>query len=305
MTDYSKISNLLDKIASELSEPISYKKVYHKANHEMPMPSVKKLKEIMNLLESILFPGYFGLAEAIPENMKYYIGASLDKVMKLLTREVQKGFCFSCGEGEKADCVLCGEKAKDVVSRFIAKLPEIREMLSKDVQAAFDGDPAAKNHGEVIFCYPSIMALVHHRIAHEFYKLEVSVIPRIISEMAHSETGIDIHPGATISEGFFIDHGTGTVIGETCIIGKNVSIYQGVTLGAKSFPKDEMGNPIKGIARHPIVEDNVTIYAGATVLGRVTIGKNAVIGGNVWITHDIPKNAKVFQAQEEVKIIEK
>ena len=168
-------------------------------------------------------------------------------------------------------------------------------MLATDVQAAFAGDPAAKNPGETIFCYPSIKAVTNYRIAHELYLLGVPLIPRIITEMAHSATGIDIHPGATIGESFFIDHGTGTVIGETCIIGRNVRLYQGVTLGAKSFPKGENGHLVKGIARHPIVEDNVTIYSGATILGRITIGEGAVIGGNVWVVDDVPPGTKIYR----------
>ena len=175
--------------------------------------------------------------------------------------------------------------------------------MSLDAKAAFDGDPAAHSIAETIFCYPSIMAMTYHRVAHELYKLDVPIIPRIISEMAHSRTGIDIHPGAQIGEYFFIDHGTGTVIGETCIIGKNVRIYQGVTLGAKSFPLDENGNPVKKIPRHPIIEDNVVIYSGATVLGRVTIGEGSEIGGNVWITESVPPHSKVVQGKAPVSII--
>jgi len=169
--------------------------------------------------------------------------------------------------------------------------------LASDVQAAFDGDPAAMSLNEVIYCYPSIKALSYYRIAHELYRLGVPLLPRIITEMAHSETGIDIHPGAQIQGNFFIDHGTGTVIGETCVIGKNVRIYQGVTLGAKSFPVDKNGNPVKGIPRHPIVEDDVIVYSGATILGRVTIGKGSVIGGNVWITEDVPAGSHIAQRQ--------
>jgi serine O-acetyltransferase len=178
---------------------------------------------------------------------------------------------------------------------FMSRLPKIRHLLSTDVQAGYLGDPAAKGYGEVIFCYPSIRALTNYRIAHELLNLNVPIIPRIITEMAHSETGIDIHPGAKIGDFFMIDHGTGVVIGETCIIGNHVKLYQGVTLGAKSFPVDNDGNPMKGIPRHPIVEDNVIIYAEATILGRIRIGKKSIIGGNVWITKDIPPNSKIVQ----------
>ena len=172
-------------------------------------------------------------------------------------------------------------------------------LLGDDVQAAYDGDPAAKSPGETIFCYPGIFAITNHRVAHELYRLEVPVIPRILSENAHSITGIDIHPGARIGRSFFIDHGTGVVIGETAIIGNRVRIYQGVTLGAKSFPLDENGCPIKGIDRHPIIEDDVVIYAGATILGRITAGARSVIGGNVWLTHSVPPDSSITQGREQ------
>lgn len=180
--------------------------------------------------------------------------------------------------------------------RFIEKLPEIKRILLTDINAIYNADPAAKNIGEIIYCYPSIRAMINHRIAHELVKLNIPLIPRIISEMAHSETGIDIHPGASIGESFCIDHGTGVVIGETCIIGNNVKIYQGVTLGAKKFSLDENGNPIKDEPRHPIIEDNVSIYSNATILGRIVIGRNSIIGGNVWITNNVPPNSKITQA---------
>jgi len=187
------------------------------------------------------------------------------------------------------------EMARKISSDFIFSLPEIRRKMVKDVEATYVGDPASNSRGEVIFCYPGILAISNYRIAHRLLELGVPLIPRFIGEMAHSETGIDIHPRAKIGESFMIDHGTGVVIGSTCIIGNNVRLYQGVTLGAKSFPLDKDGNPIKGIPRHPIVEDNVIIYAQATILGRVTIGRDSVIGGNVWITHSVPPNSKIMQ----------
>lgn len=189
------------------------------------------------------------------------------------------------------------DKAAAITSELLSKLPRIQHTLATDVKAAYLGDPAATSTDETIFCYPGILAITYQRLAHELYLLGVPLIPRIITEHAHSLTGIDIHPGARIGERFFIDHGTGVVIGETCIIGKNVRIYQGVTLGAKSFPLDEKGNPIKGIERHPIVEDDVVIYSGATILGRVRIGRGAVIGGNVWITRDIPPGTAVTKSE--------
>ena len=189
------------------------------------------------------------------------------------------------------------EEAVKIAAEFLKSLPELRKILTTDVIAAYNGDPAAESYGEVIFCYPAIRAISNHRIAHQLLKLGVPLIPRMISEMAHSETGIDIHPAATIGSYFTIDHGTGVVIGATAIIGNNVKIYQGVTLGAKSFPLDENGNPIKGIPRHPIIKDNVIIYSNASILGRITIGEGATIGGNIWVTEDVPAGARVMQSK--------
>jgi serine O-acetyltransferase len=193
------------------------------------------------------------------------------------------------------DCHACEVKAEGITAAFLARLPEVRRLLATDVQAAYEGDPAATSPDEAIFCYPGILAVTFQRIAHELFVLGVPLIPRIITEHAHSLTGIDIHPGARLGERFFIDHGTGVVIGETCEIGNNVRIYQGVTLGAKSFPLDAEGHPIKGIPRHPVVEDDVTIYSGATVLGRIVIGRGSTIGGNVWLTHAVPPDSRVSQ----------
>ena len=279
-------------IVEELCSHDSYSKIYFKRNHDVAMPSIEDLNEVMRLMRSILFPGYFGGSEWTVENQKFYIGATLDAVENKLKEQVLRGYCFFC-EDQKGDCTKCSSKANEVIDKFITTIPEIRRLLATDALAAYEGDPAAISPSETIFCYPSIRALTNHRIAHELSKLGVPLIPRIISESAHSETGIDIHPGAQIGEKFFMDHGTGIVIGETTVIGKNVRLYQGVTLGAKSFPLDDKGHPIKGIARHPIVEDDVIIYAGATVLGRITIGKGSTIGGNVWLTDPVPPNSKV------------
>ncbi|GAB7022774.1 serine O-acetyltransferase EpsC [Salidesulfovibrio brasiliensis] len=264
---------------------------------DAPMPSVDTLSEIVEDLRSVLFPGYYGRSEITPETLPYYVGSTLDRVERQLADQINRGYCFVCDREGKELCKDCEERSRRTAREFIAKLPTIRDMLLSDVEAAYDGDPAAKTHGETIFCYPSIRALTNHRIAHELHRFGVDIIPRIISEMAHSDTGIDIHPGATIGKRFFIDHGTGTVIGETCIIGENVRIYQGVTLGAKSFPKGEGEQLVKGLPRHPIVEDGAIVYAGATILGRVTIGAGAVIGGNVWITRDVPAGASVVQSR--------
>jgi serine O-acetyltransferase len=253
----------------------------------------------VELLRSIIFPGYFGNSEVKPGTMSFYIGSTLDRAFRMLNEQIKRGYCFSCEDEKVFDCADCETRSREVTIKFLNRLPHIRRMLSTDVRAAFEGDPAAKNTNETIFCYPSIMALTNHRIAHELHLLDVPFVPRIITEMAHSITGIDIHPGAEIGESFFIDHGTGVVIGETSIIKKNVRIYQGVTLGAKSFPLDNEGNPIKGIPRHPIVEDDVIIYSGATILGRITLGKGSEIGGNVWLTHDVPPGSRIQQGKAE------
>jgi serine O-acetyltransferase len=291
----SNLSKTINIIVDELCESQSYDKVYFRDSHDVSMPSVKVLKEVIEKLRMVLFPGYFGEPDLTPETMPYYVGSTLVEIGRFLTEQFMSGFCVSCFKEIDGYCRDCGEKSETGVAHFLAQLPRIRALLASDVQAAFNGDPAAKSLNEIIFCYPSIKALTSYRIAHELHRLKVPLLPRIITEMAHSETGIDIHPGAQIKDHFFIDHGTGTVIGATCEIGRNVRIYQGVTLGAKSFPLDEDGNPIKGIPRHPIVEDDVTIYSGATILGRVTIGKGSVIGGNIWITSDVPQGTQVTQ----------
>jgi serine O-acetyltransferase len=292
---------LLNEIVGELCAPESYREVYHRTYHDFPMPSVESLREAVDMLKSVLFPGYFIHSDLKPETMKFYIGSTLDSIYRILAEQIKRGYCFSCAEAGDDDhvCEDCETRARDVARKFLSALPRLRRLLTLDALAAYKGDPAAKGVGETIFCYPSLSALANHRVAHELYLLEVPLIPRIIAEMAHSETGIDIHPGAKIGESFFIDHGTGTVIGETAVIGANVRIYQGVTLGAKSFPLDAAGSPIKGIPRHPLVEDDVIIYSGATILGRVTIGKGAEIGGNVWLTRDVPPGARIMQSRAE------
>lgn len=289
----------LKNIVDQLCRPESYSRVFFRSHHEdMPMPSMDALREAVEMLRSVIFPGYYCHSELREDTMSYYVGSTLDQCFSILSEEIRRGYCFACIQ-EQESCSMCEVNSRHAVKMLFESLPEIRHMLFTDTQAAYEGDPAAGSIGEVIFSYPSIRALTNHRIAHSLYTAGVPIVPRLISEMAHSETGIDIHPGATIGEGFFIDHGTGTVIGETAIIGSNVRIYQGVTLGAKKFPKDENGNPIKGIARHPIVEDDVVIYAGATVLGRITIGKGAEIGGNVWVTRDVPPGETVRQKKTE------
>ncbi|MBN2771477.1 MAG: serine acetyltransferase [Spirochaetes bacterium] len=279
-------------LASTLATHEVLSTMYHQDVHSVPMPSLEKLKIIVNKLRSVLFPGYFGTASMRHGSVEFYIGAILDELYELLSVQIRRGFCFICNERSEK-CRVCEDKSAELCEEFLKKLPQIRHLLSTDARAGYEGDPASFSVGEIIFSYPSIKALTNYRIAHELFKLDVPLIPRIISELAHSETGIDIHPGAAIGESCFIDHGTGVVIGETCRIGNNVRIYQGVTLGAKSFPLDENGNPIKGIDRHPKVGNNVIIYAGATILGTVMIGDGAEIGGNVWITRDVPPGGRV------------
>jgi serine O-acetyltransferase len=289
-------------VIEQLSSPESYKVLSHRSNHDMPMPSVQTLSDIMDSLRSILFPGYFGMAELQVETMRYHVGSTLDSVFRRLSEQILRGMWFRETDCRNASESYCAERSQLLTSQFIQSLPNIRRLLSTDVQAAFEGDPAVDNKGEIIFCYPSIRALTNYRVAHELYRLGIPMIPRIITEIAHSETGIDIHPGAEIGEYFFMDHGTGIVIGETSIIGNHVRIYQGVTLGAKSFPLDDNGFPIKKISRHPIVEDDVTIYSGATILGRIVIGRGSEIGGNVWVDHDVQPGSKIVQGKAEETI---
>jgi len=257
-------------------------------------PSRDAVIEMVEILRSVLFPGYFGSPDVNLETLRFHIGSALDRVQRILVEQIKRGLCLECVQDPDL-WPECEGRAKEIAVQFLGHLPRIKKLLASDVVAAYEGDPAARNTDETIFCYPGILAITNQRIAHELHLLGVPLIPRMVTEHAHSITGIDIHPGAGIGERLFIDHGTGVVIGETCIIGANVRIYQGVTLGAKSFPLDEHGNPIKGIPRHPIIEDDVIIYSGATILGRVRIGRGSVIGGNVWLTRDVPPGSKIAQ----------
>ncbi len=260
------------------------------------LPSRDAVVRIVEEFRSVLFPGYFGTVSGLSaEALHFHVGSTLDRVMRALREQMKRGRCFTCQDPDPARCQACEEDAARWSQDLLDRLPEIRRLLAADVDAAYVGDPAASSPAEVILCYPGILALMCHRLAHELYGAGVPLLPRIISEYAHGVTGIDIHPGAAIGERFFIDHGTGVVIGETSVIGRNVRVYQGVTLGARSFPLDEHGHPVKGIPRHPIVEDDVIVYGGATVLGRITIGAGSVIGGNVWLTHSVPPGSRVTQ----------
>jgi serine O-acetyltransferase len=258
--------------------------------HRPPkLPSRKVLATVVDALAAALFPNRLGPAGLTEEGIDYFVGHTLDTALRDLTDQVRRELRFA---GDSADADI---QARTLVRAFAAQLPQIRTVLDTDVLAAYEGDPAARSIDEVLVCYPGINAVIHHRVAHALHRLGVPLTARIIAEIAHSETGIDIHPGADIGESFFIDHGTGVVIGETAVIGKHVRLYQAVTLGAKRFPKEESGSLVKGNLRHPIVEDDVVIYAGATILGRITIGRGSTIGGNVWLTHSVPPDSHIVQ----------
>ncbi len=258
----------------------------------------KAICRVLEDLIAILFPGCHGADPVPPAHIRTFVEERLQDAADTLREQIERAFRYQCEFDKCKDCGDCVRKADAAVRTLIAALPDIKCLLQEDVVAAYEGDPAARSIMEVVMSYPGFQAIITHRIAHVLHKEGVPLIPRIMSEHAHSLTGIDIHPGATIGAGFFIDHGTGVVIGETTVIGRNVKLYQGVTLGALSFPKDADGNPIKGVKRHPDVQDNVTIYAGATILGgETTIGAGSEIGGNVWLTHPVPPNSKVYNRQ--------
>jgi serine O-acetyltransferase len=252
--------------------------------------------EIVEGLSAVLFPNRLGSGELTDEAIDYFVGHTLEAALRLLYGQVCRELQFAAEESSEDGTGLT-ERAAQIVRDFAARLPHLRVLLDSDLEAAYQGDPAARSIDEVLVCYPGITAIIHHRLAHELYRLGTPLIARMIAEIAHSATGIDIHPGASIGGHFFIDHGTGVVIGETAVIGQRVRLYQAVTLGAKRFLADENGTLIKGIARHPIVEDDVVIYAGATILGRVTIGRGSTIGGNVWLTYSVPPGSHITQAQ--------
>ena len=255
-----------------------------------PLPSVEEVRRMVSLAKSIIFTDYFYKRQPEEQIRQHYIGVNMEEFYTLLRRQIARGleFCEECSETD----VLAS--AEQMALGFIDQLPEVKRLLFTDVEAMFQNDPAATNYGEVIFCYPVVNAMTHYRLAHVLHTMGVPVIPRIITEQAHSRTGIDIHPGATIGEYFAIDHGTGVVIGETTVIGSHVTLYQGVTLGAKSFRYDAEGNMLN-VPRHPVIEDRVTVYSNASILGRITIGHDSVIGGNIWLTHDVPPHSRILQ----------
>jgi len=282
----------LPRIVDEIYD--SYQSIPSTRNiGEAPLPNKANVIEILEGLREILFPGYYTTSELCWENAPYIIGSKLDYLFGMLSSEISKSIRHECKENGHV-CIECQDKSEKCTLDFFNKFPKLRELLAEDVQAAYDGDPAAKSLDEIIFSYPGIVAITTYRIAHEIHIQGIPMLPRIMTEYDHGITGIDIHPGATIGRSFFIDHGTGVVIGETTEIGDRVKLYQGVTLGALSFPKDSTGALVRGRKRHPTIEDDVTIYSGATILGGDTvIGKNSVIGGNVWLVESVPPGTRV------------
>jgi serine O-acetyltransferase len=324
---------LTDSVES-LSDLNSLQTLFDRESQVFRMPSERTLAEIIDLMRDVMFPYHYGETPVYGDTLKYYIGVRVDKMARLLNEQIGIALQYEHKSGPTPQPLPCREgsghseqpysqteavsaplpareghgggsshqRAGEITAQFVGRLPELRRVLTTDVVAAYEGDPAAKNHGEIISCYPVIKALTNYRMAHELLTLGVPLIPRMLTEMAHSETGIDIHPGAQIGESFTIDHGTGVVIGETCIIGRHVKLYQGVTLGARSFPLDDEGKPIKGIPRHPILEDDVIVYSNATILGRITIGRGATVGGNSWVTQDVPAGCRVVQQKASHEI---
>lgn len=302
--DKKPLEELIDNVMPEISSRLAHCwECPAGANTEQGMNLAGQLavQQVLDQLVSVLFPGCHA-HEPVPDgNLRSFVHDGLRAAAIRLREQVKRAFEYQCSVDRKTKCRACGacsEKSDTAMSHLVLSLPEIQTTLQRDIVAAYEGDPAAKSTMEVVMSYPGMYAIMVHRIAHVLYQKDVPLIPRIMSEFAHSRTGIDIHPGAQIGSGFFIDHGTGVVIGETCVIGENVKLYQGVTLGALSFEKDQYGRPVKGIKRHPAVGDNVVIYAGATILGGDTIiGSNSEIGGNVWLIHSVPPNSKVYNQQ--------
>lgn len=298
--EVQQYSHVLRDTVEKLSDEASYKQLFHAYRDEEALPSGEVLKEIVDLCRAILFPGYYGNARISKQTIRFHTGVHIETLHALLSGQIYAGLCFantvsmSCME-EKVSA-----DARKLSEAFIASLPEMRRLLATDAEATFNGDPAAQNLSEVIFCYPGFRAIGNYRIAHQLYQLGVPYIPRMITEMAHSETGIDIHPGAQIGHHFSIDHGTGTVIGETSVIGNYVRIFQGVSLAGEKLPPDENGNAIRGVVRHPHLEDHVTIYSNATLIGKIRIGQGATVCGNVWITRDVPAGAVITQTSNMI-----
>jgi serine O-acetyltransferase len=293
----------IDSVVSEL-RTLRVRSLEDRQRRDRPpkLPSRKVLVGIADGLRAVLFPNRLGLPDLTDESVDYYVGHMLDVTLRDLLVQVRRELRFVSGvdAANNAD----REQAAAILRAFAQRLPHVRSLLESDIQAAYEGDPAARSIDEVLVCYPGITAITHYRLAHELHCLGAPLIARMISEIAHSATGIEIHPGAKIGGSFFIDHGTGVVIGETAVIGEHVRLYQAVTLGAKRFPVDEHGALVKGNLRHPIVEDDVVIYAGATILGRITIGRGSTIGGNVWLTRSVPPGSNISQAQTRNEVFD-
>jgi len=258
------------------------------------LPSREAMHKLLQHLQAALFPTHYGHTDLSDETIDYFVGSQLNTGLSILKEQVRRSLYFSSDVQEDAPL---REQAARITRDFAHQLPAVRDVLVSDIQAAYHGDPAASSISEILLCYPGTTAIIYHRLAHALHQLGAPLLARLIADIAHSATGIDIHPAAQIGPSFFIDHGTGVVIGETTIIGRNVRLYQAVTLGAKRFPQEPDGSLVKGIPRHPIVEDDVVVYAGATLLGRITIGRGSVIGGNVWLTHSVPAGSNVSQAE--------
>jgi serine O-acetyltransferase len=265
------------------------------------LPSPAAVESIVQRLHSALFPRHRGAHDEIESAVDYFVGYNLNEALLGLGEQIRRELRFSNGHSDQGEIESATTR---IVGSFAAELPRIYTLLASDIRAAYDGDPSARSTEEVLLSFPGIRAIIHHRIAHRLYQLGAPILARIIAEAAHSSTGIDIHPGAQIGSHFFIDHGTGVVIGETAIIGERVRLYQAVTLGAKRLPADASGALVKGEQRHPVVEDDVVIYAGATILGRITVGKASIIGGNVWLTRSVPAGSRVTQVQAEREVFQ-
>ena len=282
----------LPDIAAAIIDSCEDRACYTHVNYE-PIPSRDAVIEVINNLRQILFPGYFSRHRIDPVNLRYHMGQLVSSVFDTLSEQITRSIRHDCFRYDMT-CQECTDRGYQETLAFMGQIPRLRLRLAEDVNAAFDGDPAAKSHDEIIYSYPGLFAIMVYRVAHLLYKADIPLLPRIMTEYAHSLTGIDIHPGADIGESFVIDHGTGIVIGETTVIGNNVRVYQGVTLGALSLPKETV-NRLRGQKRHPTIEEDVIIYSGATILGGDTvIGARSVIGGNVWVTKSVPADTKVL-----------
>ena len=295
-------NDALREAVERLSDEGSYAQLFHAYCEEEELPSGKVLQSLVELCRAILFPGYYGQARITGQTIRFHTGVSIEQLFEELSKQIYAGLCLA-NTSQTTSSQADKATAERIAEEFISSLPELRSLLATDAEAMFDSDPAAQNPGEVIFCYPGFRAICNYRIAHVLYRLEVPFIPRMITEMAHSETGIDIHPGATIGHHFSIDHGTGIVIGETSVIGDYVRIFQGVSLAGAKLPPDEKGNTIRGIARHPILGNHVTVYSNATLIGKIHIGDGATIWGNVWVAEDVPAGATVSQPERKYKLM--